>query len=121
MLGKFGECSEDTHSLMSAMADSRVRVAGPQGSRKGVMRCEEGEKALVVAYIRRLVSVASVKAQCYFLLGRLEAVGPGAAAARGRRNHALELEGRYRRATQASILSERQGFNVHRAGFAKLD
>ena len=121
VFGNFGECSEATHSLMAAMATSRVRVAGPQASRKGVMRTEEGEKSMVVAYIRRLVAVASVKAQCHSLLGRLEALGPGAAAARGRRKEAMELDRRWRRSAQASLLSERQGWNVHRAGFAKLD
>ena len=121
VFGNFGECSEDTHNLLAAMATSRVRVAGPQAARKGVMRTEEGEKSVAVGYIRRLVSVASVKAQCHTLLGRLEALGPGAAAARGRRNLAIELDRRWRRSTQASILSEKQGWNVHRAGFAKLD
>ena len=28
---------------------------------------------------------------------------------------------RYRKATRAAILSERQGCNIHRAGFAQLD
>ena len=65
--------------------------------------------------------MASVKAQCFSLLGRLEALGPGVAAARGRRREAIDLDKRYRRATRAAILSERQGWNIHRAGFAKLD
>ena len=106
---------------MSAMATSRVRVAGPQAGRKGVERTEEGEKSVVTGYIRRMISVASVKAQCHSLLGRLEALGPGAAAARGRRMYAVELERRWRRTAQAAVLSERQGWNVHRAGFAHLE
>ena len=55
------------------------------------------------------------------LLGRLEALGPGVAAARGRRREAIDLDKRYRRATRAAILSERQGWNIHRAVFVKLD
>ena len=121
VFGHFGECSESTHSLMSAIATSRVRVAGPQAGRKGVMRTEEGEKSVVMSYIRKRISVASVKAQCFSLLGRLEALGPGVAAARGRRREAIDLDKRYRRAARAAILSERQGWNIHRAGFAKLD
>ena len=36
--GNFGECSEDTHQLLDNIATSRVRVAGPQDSRKGWRR-----------------------------------------------------------------------------------
>ena len=48
-------------------------------------------------------------------------MGPGAAAARGRRREAIDLNKRYKRATRAAMLSERQEWNIHRAGFAKLD
>ena len=72
VFGNFGECSEAAHALMSAMATSRVRVSGPQVGRNGVIRTEEGEKAVVMGYIRRRISVASVKGQCFSLLGRLD-------------------------------------------------
>jgi hypothetical protein len=39
--GSFREASEAVHSLVEALATSRVRVAGPQG-RKGVVRTEGG-------------------------------------------------------------------------------
>ena len=39
--GNFGEMSEDTHLLVAAMANSRVRVAGPTRGRRGRMRGEE--------------------------------------------------------------------------------
>ena len=90
----------------------RVRVAGPQTGRRGIIRTEEGEKSMVVGQIRRMISVASVKAQCYSLLGRLETLGAGATAARGRRTEALDLNRRWRRARQAHFLSEKQGRNI---------
>ena len=121
VFGNFGEVSEATHQLIEALATSRVRVAGPQRGRGGYMRTEEGEKSVIVGYIRRMVSITSIKAQCHSLLGRLEALGVGAPAARGRRKETLELDTRWRRARQAHCLSERQGWNILRKGFAKLD
>ena len=61
-----------------------------------MMRTEEGEKSVVMAYIRIRISVASVKGQCYSLLCRLLALEPGAAAAKGRKREAIDK--RYRRA-----------------------
>eukprot|EP00092_Neocalanus_flemingeri_P000223 GFUD01000239.1.p1 GENE.GFUD01000239.1~~GFUD01000239.1.p1 ORF type:complete len:104 (+),score=30.09 GFUD01000239.1:232-543(+) len=103
------------------MATSRVKVALPQTGRSGVARSEEGEKSLAVSYIRRRVSVAAVKAQCHSLLGRLEVMGPGTAAAAGRRWDAMAQEQAWRRTRQAMLLSERQGWNIIRRGFAMLD
>ena len=59
MFGNYGEVSEATHKLLDTMATNRVRVAGPQTDRRGIMRSEEGEKALAVSYIRRRVSLAA--------------------------------------------------------------
>ena len=121
VFGNFGEVSEATHKLLDIMATSRVRVALPQTGRRGVTRSEEGEKALAVSYIRRRVSVAGVKGQCHTLLGRLEVIGPGTAAAAGRRREATAQEEKWRRARQAMLLSERQGRDIIRRGFALLD
>ena len=51
-------------------------AAGSRGDSKS-----EEEKAVAVSYIRRRVSVAAVKGQRLSLLGRLEVLGPGTAAA----------------------------------------
>ena len=84
-------------------------------------RTEEGERSIVIGYLRRTLGVATIKAQAYCLLGRLEGLGPGAAAARTRRQQAAELDRQCRRQQQAHMLSERQGFSIHRGGFAKVD
>ena len=57
--------------------------------------------ALTVNYITRRISVATVKGQCHKLLGRLEVLVPGTAAA-----EAQDQEQRWRRARQAMLLSE---------------
>ena len=109
------------HVLIKAIASSRVRVAGPQRGRKGFIRSEEGEKSIVVGQLRRMISVAAVRAQCHSLLGRLEGLGTGGVAARGRRQEAIDLDRRFRKQRQAQWVSERQGWNILRKGFAKLD
>ena len=48
-------------------------------------------------------------------------LGPGTAAVTGRRKWAQVQEQRWRRDRQAMLLSERQGRNIVRRGFAKLD
>ena len=67
MFGNYGEVSEAAHIT--------------QGQRGG-------EKALAVSYIRMSVAVAAVKGQSHTLLGRLEVLGPGTAAAAERRREA---------------------------------
>ena len=57
--------------------------------------------------------------QCHTLLGRLEVLGPGAAAADGRRKEATALEKKWKRARKAMLLIE--GRNMIRRGFALLD
>ena len=119
--GQWGEVSEDMHALLHAMAVSRVRVAGPSTGRRGKERSEKGEMSMVMGHLRRTVGMATIKAQCMSLLGRLQGLGPGAAAARNRRQQALDLERQWRLQQQAHHLSARQGWSVHRTGFAKKD
>ena len=68
----------------------------PQKGRRGATRSEEGEKALAVSHIRRRVSVAAVKGHwtVSHTVGRLEVMGPGTAAAAGRRAEARDQEQR---------------------------
>ena len=76
---------------------------------------------MAVGYIRRRLGVAAVKAQCLSLLGRVEGLGPGAVSAAGRRRRALEQERLWSRERRAHQLATRQGYNIIRRGFAKLD
>ena len=67
------------------------------------------------------MSVAVVKAQCFVLLGRLEGLGPGAVTAAGRRRRALEQERLWARERRTDAMPARQGFNIVRRGFVRLD
>ena len=122
VFGNWGEASQATHKLVEALATSRAQVGEPQArSRKGDILTEEGVKALAVGYIRRKLGIAAVKAQCLSLLGRLEGLSPGATSAQGRRRRAEEQERIWSRERKAHNLSVKQGFNISRRGFAKLD
>ena len=121
VFGNWGEASEATHRLVDALATSRARVAEPQTSRRGDRLTEEGVRALAVGYIRRRLSVAAVKAQSFSLLGRLEGLGPGSVTAAGRRRRALEQERLWARERRGDAIAARQGFNIVRRGFARLE
>ena len=78
------------------------------------MRTEEGERSLAISALRRRLGVQAVRCQAHSLLGRLESLGPGSAAAAGRRWQAKELE-------RAHTLATAQGWRAYRTGFKKLD
>ena len=121
VVGAFGEASEDLHSLIHHLAISRVREAGRQKGRRGLMRTEEAELALTTSLLRRALSVVGVRAQARLLLGRLEVIGPGAAAAAGRRNNALNQERIWASQRRAELLSRAQGRALLRRGQFKRD
>ena len=116
ILGAFGEVSADTHALIAHLARSRVQVARPQLGRRGQLRSEEAEIAITTAFLRRAFSICAVKGQAFSLLGRLEGLGAGAAAAQGRRNQAARQEQLWRRQRQAHALCIRQGRDILRRG-----
>ena len=67
------------------MATSRVRVAVVKYGRKGMLRSEEAEQAVEISHLQVQLWVATVRAQCTSLPGRLGVLGPATAAAAGRR------------------------------------
>ena len=77
VLGNFGEVSQATHSLLTALASSRVRVAGVTRGKRGYWRTEEGERVVAMSDLCRRLSVMAVKCQASSLLGRHETLGPG--------------------------------------------
>ena len=98
-----------------------MRVAGPQKGKRGQVRSEEAELALTTAFLRRTLSLVGVRAQARLLLGRLEVIGPGAAAAAGRRNFALQQERVWANQRRADALSRLQGKALLRRGHFKTD
>ena len=85
------------------------------------MRGEEAERSIAVSSIRRRLGVMAVRCQSSSLLGRLETLGPGGAAAAGRRWQATEIQRRWQQEDQASALARREGFRALRTGYGKED
>ena len=98
-----------------------MRVAGPQKGSRGQVRSEEAELALTTSFLRRTLSVVGVRAQARLLLGRLEVIGPRAAAAAGRRNYALNNERIWANQRRADNLSRLMGKQLLRRGHFKID
>ena len=121
MAGNFGEVSDHWHQLLTALATRRVQVAGVQRGRRGLMRSQDAEYAVAISQLRVRLGIATVRAQCTSMLGRLETLGPGTAAARGRRRYAAQVERQWGLEQRAADLARRQGWNAHRSGYAKLD
>ena len=85
------------------------------------MRSEEAELAITTSFLRRTLSLVGVRAHARLLLGRLEVIGPGAAAAAGRRNLALQLERTWANQRRADALCRIQGKSILRRGQFKID
>ena len=85
------------------------------------MRSKEAERAMAITGLRWRFGVMAVRCQASSLLGRLESLGPGGAAAIGRRWLAAEVERQWQREEQTHALADRQGFKALRSGFSKLD
>ena len=119
--GNFGEVSDHWHQLLASLATRRVQVAGVQRGRRGILRSEDAERAVAISRLRIKLGVATVRAQCTSLLGRLEQLGPGAGAARGRRRQAAHLERMWGQEHQAAELARSQGWRAYRSGYSKLD
>ena len=75
-----GEGSEDVHSLVTVLAESRVRTLGLRGEKPG-----PHQLGLEVSLIRRRLSVAAVRANSNCLLGRVSQIGEGSGMAAKRR------------------------------------
>ena len=66
------------------LATTRVKSGGAikqTRGRRGILRSEQAERLVAVSSIRRRLGVAAIKGEAFRLLGRLETLGPGTAAA----------------------------------------
>ena len=72
VVGVFGKGSADLHKLIQSMADSRVSW---QQEAFGCANPTKADRSIVVAQIRRRVSVTSVRSQAQCLLERMNHLG----------------------------------------------
>ena len=119
--GAFGEASQEVHSLVERLAEARLELAATQSHHRGSVRSREAEKAGLVSYIRRTLSVTAVREQARLLLDRLRLLGDGAAEAGRRRGRAEMLEAVAKRERQAQRMAFLHGRGLRRLGFGRLD
>ena len=119
--GAFGEASEGVHQLVERLAEARLEIAETQPNQRGLLRSRAAEKAGLVAYVRRSLSLVCVKEQAKLLLGRLRLLGDGAGEAARRRARATQLEVEAVRERQAQAIGFMQGRGIRRLGFGRLD
>ena len=120
VVGAFWEGSDHLHNLIHHLAVSRVQVASPQKGRRGHVHTEEAELAFTTAFLKQTLSLVGVRAQARLLHGRLEVIGPGAAAA-SRRNLALLMERTFANQRRADTLCRNQGKSILRRGQFIID
>ena len=110
VVGPWGECSKDMHSLIKVLGETKVaaraRARGRQAS----------DNELVISQIRKYLSTSFVRAQSLCLLNRLCFLGDGAKAAAGRRDLARRLEIARKRDLQAHHQAHVRGQGLSRSG-----
>ena len=90
MLGAFQEGSKDLHTLLDTLADSQLRAKGLARGREG----SEQERSIILAGLRRELSMAGAKANSACLLDRAARIGEGHRQAAKRRAWAKREEER---------------------------
>ena len=70
-MGAFQEGSKDLHALLGTLADSQLRAKGLARGREGT----DQERSIILAGLRRTLSMAAAKANSACLLDRVSRVG----------------------------------------------
>ena len=117
VIGRFNEGSEDIHTLIEKMADSRVDHMGRLNGRE----LSEQEKGVVVGQLRRQLSTAAIRAASSCLLDRMHQCGEGAALASRRREVNLQLEERMRKEREVQWLARVRGGQIVKKGSFLVD
>ena len=115
VFGAFGEASEDVHSLITSLAECRLRKLGLQRGRVG----GEQELALITGQIRRRISTTVTKANVNCLVERMQLVGPGNSELGRKREYTQRLEQRLRLERRAVWQQRVEGTSSLRKGFIK--
>ena len=116
--GAWEEASQDVHTLVDILARARLKFqvlseGRPDGG-------SDQELAMVVAQIRRLLSVVAIKAQVGCLLGRLHQVGPGNKQLAKKREWAVRQDEKMRRERHSQWIRKIEGVNTLRKGMIKI-
>ena len=78
----------EVHGLVQRIAEERLNLKDTLPNQRRMARTREAERAGLVAYVRRALSLTAVKQQARLLLDRLRLLGDGAVEAGRRRQRA---------------------------------
>ena len=116
--GAWGEASQDVHNLVEILARARLKFQVLQEGRPD--GGSDQELAMIVAQIRRLLSVTAIKAQVGCLLGRLHQVGPGNKQLAKKREWAVRQDEKMKRERHSQWIRKIEGVNTLRKGMIKI-
>ena len=114
VFGAWGEASYDVHQLIHTLAESRLKHIGLPRGRPG----SDGEMNIVVAQIRKTLSVASIKAQVECLLSRVHQIGESKQLSK-QREWALREDERMKKDRRAEWIRKIDGVKTLRKGHIK--
>ena len=117
VVGPWGDCSKDLHSLVKVLGENKVAV---QARAKG-REASDNELGVIITQIRKYLSTAFVRAQSLCLINRLAHLGEGAKAAAGRRHLARRIEVGRRREREAHYQAHIRGLGLSRVGQVFVD
>ena len=112
VVGPWGECSKDMHSLIKVMGETKVAAQARERGRPA----SDNELGVVISQLRKFLSTAFIRAQGLCLLNRLCFLGKGAKEAAGRRDLARRLENSRKRDLQAHYQAHNRGSGLARTG-----
>ena len=112
VVGPWGDCSKDLHSLVKVLGDCKVAKQARDTGREA----SDNELGIIISQMRKYLSTAFVRAQSLCLINRLANLGEGAKAAAGRRSLAKKLELGRKREREASYQAHIRGMGLSRIG-----
>ena len=112
VVGPWGDCSKDLHSLVKVLGENKVTVKARATGREA----SENELGIIISQIRKYLSTAFIRAQSLCLINRLAHLGEGAKAAAGRRSLTKSLEVGRRREREAHFQAHIRGMGFSRVG-----
>ena len=114
VFGAWVEARHDVHLLTHTLAESRLKHIGLQRGRPG----SDGELSIVVAQIRKTLSVASIKAQVECSLSRVHQIGESKQLSK-QREWALKEDERMKKDRRAEWIRKIDGVKTLRKGHIK--
>ena len=112
VVGAWGEGSEDLHSLVQTLGESRLLSQGLGCGEEG----SGSELGVIIGQIRRTLSVSAVRAQAQCLLSRLGVLGQGPKMAAKRREWVQRQDRIQREERRAQWIANVRGRGIVRRG-----